>query len=105
MSGFAARLLGAPPGALLAEARREVAELRCRWPVVRSAARGASVVSRVRIDRGTLVLDGRATNGIVSDVTVIGLPPAGKCRCRPCRHLRGSSAVYMPFADRKDDQA
>lgn len=96
MSDRVTRLLGARPGDLLPQLRRELAEVRQRWPVVRSAARGASVVSRVLIDRGTLVLDGRASNGIVSDVTMIGLTPAGKCKCGTCQYARGSSAVYVP---------
>lgn len=97
----ASRMLGVPVRLVPAELRREIREVRRRWPVVRAAARGSTIMSRVEVDRGTIMLT--RPGAVIMDVTVIGLQPRGACRCGACRHLRGLTAVVIDGGENFSD--
>lgn len=67
-------LLGVPPRQLAAELRREVRELRDRGRLIRAAARGDTIASRLTIDNGTLVIDGQAKHAIISRCIILHAP-------------------------------
>lgn len=68
------RILGVPPDLLRLELRRELAEVRERAVLVRSAVYGAPIAHRLTIDCGTLVFDGGTRYGAVIGCQVLGAP-------------------------------